>query len=110
MRSSCRRFMAHSCYNGRRTPSQARRGIKMAKRPRTKPTVFGVPTKPAGRQPRPDVVHSSLYLREPVYEALREVAFKERCKIHDLVMQGIDLALRKRGYPSVEELRAGRKR
>src|SRR2546427_129877 len=61
-------------------------------------------------KPRPDVVHSSLYLPEPVYEALREAAFKERCKIHDLVMQGIDLALRKRGYPSVDDLRAGRKR
>ena len=82
----------------------------MAKRPRTQPTASGVPTKPASRQPRPDVVHSSLYLPEPVYEALREAAFKERCKIHDLVMQGIDLALRKRGYQSVDDLRAGRKR
>jgi hypothetical protein len=65
---------------------------------------------PASRQARPDIVHSSLYLPEPVYEALREAAFKERCKIHDLVMQGIDLALRKRGYPSVDDLRAGGKR
>jgi len=32
------------------------------------------------------------------HEALREVAFKERCKIHDLVMEGIGLALRKRGF------------
>jgi hypothetical protein len=45
----------------------------------------------------PDIVHSSLYLPEPVYEALRETAFKERCKIHDLVLEGIGLALRKRG-------------
>jgi hypothetical protein len=50
--------------------------------------------------PRPDIVHSSLYLSEPVYEALRETAFHERCKIHDLVMEGIGLALRKRGYPA----------
>jgi hypothetical protein len=53
---------------------------------------------PAGRRPRPDIVHSSLYLPERVYEALREAAFHERCKIHDLVMEGIGLALRKRGY------------
>jgi hypothetical protein len=26
----------------------------------------------------------------------RQTAFKERCKIHDLVLQGIELALRKR--------------
>jgi hypothetical protein len=65
---------------------------------------------PAGRRPRPGIVHSSLYLPEAVYEALRETAFKERCKIHDLVLQGIDLALRKRGYPPVEQLRAGKRR
>jgi hypothetical protein len=65
---------------------------------------------PAGRRPRPDIVHSSLYLPEAVYEALRETAFKERCKIHDLVLQGIDLALRKRGYPPVEQLKAGKRR
>ena len=42
-----------------------------------------------GRRPRPDVVHSSVYLPDALYEALRETAFKERCKIHDLVLQGI---------------------
>ena len=82
----------------------------MAKRPRTQPTASGVPTKPASRQPRPDVVHSSLYLPEAVHEALREAAFHERCKIHDIIMQGIDMALRKRGYRSVEELKAGKRR
>jgi hypothetical protein len=63
------------------------------------------------RNARPDVVHSSLYLPEPVYEALRETAYKERCKIHDLVREGIGLALRKRGYPTIDALKAaGRKR
>jgi hypothetical protein len=52
----------------------------------------------------------SVYLPGPVYEALRQVAFKERCKIHDLVMQGVDLALRKRGYPSVDAFKVVRKR
>jgi hypothetical protein len=55
-------------------------------------------------------VHSSLYLPDAVYEALREIAFKERCKIHDLVMEGISLALRKRGYPAVGDLKASKKR
>jgi hypothetical protein len=64
----------------------------------------------AGRQPRPDIVHSSLYLPEAVYEALRETAFKERCKIHDVVLQGIDLALRKRGYPPIEQLKSAKRR
>ena len=30
-------------------------------------------------------------------------------KIHDLVLEGIDAALRRRGYPSVESLKAGKK-
>ena len=64
----------------------------------------------AGRQPRSDVVHSSIYLPEAVYEVLREIAFKERSKIHDVVMEGIGLALRKRGYPSIDELKAARRR
>jgi len=78
----------------------------MAKRRgKPQPTPSSASTEPA----KPQRVHSSLYLPEPVYEALREVAFKERCKIHDLVMEGIGLALRKRGYPPIDDLKAGKK-
>jgi len=38
------------------------------------------------------------------------IAFDERLKIHDVVLEGIDAALRRRGHPSVENLKAGRKR
>jgi hypothetical protein len=62
--------------------------------------------KARGRQARPGIVHSSLYLPEAVYEALRGVAFEERAKINDLVLEGIELALRKRGYPSIADLKA----
>ena len=82
----------------------------MAKRPKPRPTASSAPREPAGRRPRPDIVHSSLYLPDAVYEALREIAFKERCKIHDLVMEGIGLALGKRGYPAVGNLKASKKR
>jgi hypothetical protein len=81
----------------------------MAKRSKPRPTPSSAPREPPGR-PRPDVVHSSLYLPEPVYEALRETAFKERCKIHDIIMEGIGAALKKRGYPSIYDLKAGKKR
>jgi hypothetical protein len=59
---------------------------------------------------RPSIVHTSLYLPEPVYEALRKIAFEERVKIHDVVLEGIDLALRRRGYASIDSLKAGKKR
>jgi hypothetical protein len=68
-----------------------------------------MPAQPARPAPRMNG-HSSLYLPEPVYEALRKIAFEERIKIHDLVLEGIDAALRRRGYPSVENLKAGRTR
>jgi hypothetical protein len=69
----------------------------MAKRGRTSPAATASPAKPKGRQPRPGIVHSSLYLPVPTHEALREVAFRERIKIHDIVLEGIEMALRKRG-------------
>lgn len=39
----------------------------------------------------------SVYLEMPVYEALRDVAHVEHAKLHALVLEGIDLVLRKRG-------------
>jgi hypothetical protein len=66
---------------------------------------------PAARKPRPDIIHSSVYLPEPVYEALREAAFKERVKIPDIVVEGnIGMALKRRGYGSIEDLVSGKKR
>jgi hypothetical protein len=71
----------------------------MAKRGRTPGPGPGSLSKPGGRQPRRGIVHTSLYLPDALYEALREAAFKERRKIHDLVLEGIQLALRKRKVP-----------
>ncbi len=69
----------------------------MAKRIRTPAKSARLSVKPTGRQPRTDIVHSSIYLPLAMHEALREIAFKERCKIHDVIVEGIGLALRKRG-------------
>jgi hypothetical protein len=66
--------------------------------------------RPAGRRPRRDIVHSSIYIPNPVYQALREIAFNEDRKIHDLIMEGIGAVLASRRYPSVEKLTAGAKR
>jgi len=61
--------------------------------------------KPASRWTRPDIKHTSVYLPEAAYEALRQVAFDERCKIHDLLMEGVELALKKRGYPKLADMK-----
>jgi predicted DNA-binding ribbon-helix-helix protein len=46
----------------------------------------------------------SLYLELPVYDQLREIAHVERTKMHQLVVEGIDLLFRKRGQPPIREL------
>ena len=69
----------------------------MPKRGRTPSPSPGRPEKPLGRKPRPGIIHTSLYLPEALYESLRRAAFEERRKIHDIVLEGVTLALRKRG-------------
>ena len=79
---------------GRKKPWEAlRSGLNGKAQPRAP----SAPAKAQGRQGRPRIVHTSLYLPEPLYEGLREAAFRERCKIHDIVLEGIRLALGKRG-------------
>jgi hypothetical protein len=61
------------------------------------PPTSGGPARPGSRQRRPGIVHTSLYLPEGLYKGLRVAAFRERRKIHDIVLEGIETALRKRG-------------
>ena len=82
----------------------------MAKRTRTEPKADRTPSEPAGRRPRPDIIQTSLYLPEVVYEALREAAFKERRKIHDIVMEGMRGVLKKRGYSVTDRTKPAKKR
>jgi hypothetical protein len=69
----------------------------MAKRRQSPPAALTQPEKARSRPPRPRIVHTSVYLPQPMHDALREAAFRERRKIHDIVLEGIELALRKRG-------------
>jgi hypothetical protein len=49
----------------------------------------------------------SLYLEPAVHDKLREIAYVERVKIHQLVMEGVDRMLKARGQPSVKKLVTG---
>jgi hypothetical protein len=69
----------------------------MAKRTRTSRLSSSATGKARSPVTRPPIVHTSVYLPQVVHDALREAAFKERRKIHDIVLEGIELALRKRG-------------
>lgn len=72
-------------------------------------SAFEATPRPVGRKPRPEVVHTSVYLPREVHRRLREIAFTRDVKVHDVIMEGIDAALQKHGHPSVDALKVGRK-
>lgn len=48
---------------------------------------------------RPDIHKTTIYIPDQVHERLREIAFAERRKVHDLLMEGIDRVIENRGHP-----------
>ena len=56
-----------------------------------------------------DFFRTSLYLSRAVHEKLREIAFHEHKKVHDLFVEGLDKVLSKRGYPTTQEIRDANK-
>ena len=63
-----------------------------------------VPKKPAGNTLKERAHQLSVYLEAPVYDRLRDIAHEERTKLHPLILEAIDLLLKKRGAPSIREL------
>ena len=53
-----------------------------------------------------EIVRQTAYLPSAVYEQLRRLAFEERNKMHDYLIEGLDLVFNKRGLPSIEELKS----
>jgi hypothetical protein len=78
----------------------------MPKRRRSPAGKESAAAKPASRWTRQGIKHTSVYLPEAAYEALRKVAFDERRKIHDLLIEGVELALKKRGSPALADRKA----
>jgi len=48
-------------------------------------------------------VKTSLYLPPKALRRLKELALTQDCKVHDLVIQGIDHVLTSKGFPTVAE-------
>lgn len=61
------------------------------------------PPAPAAAR-RPSVKQQTVYLPLPVYEQLRRLAFEERCRMHQLLMEGLERVFRDRGLPGLAEL------
>jgi len=71
--------------------------------PPTRATAERPPNR-AGNRRRPGLKQQTAYLPEPVYEQLRALAFEERRKMHDLLMEGLDMVFKQRGLRSIENL------
>jgi hypothetical protein len=54
--------------------------------------------KPAPPAEAAPVVRSSIYLSQAAHDRLREIAFVERKKVHDLIVEGVDAVIAKRGH------------
>src|SRR6202023_297359 len=75
------------------SPSPPTREV-VALKPRRSPSV----QKPVGPGTLKQRTHQlSVYLEPPVYDALRDIAHAERTKLHPLILEGIDMVLKKRG-------------
>ena len=70
--------------------------------PSTTITAERPPHRGGGR--RPGLKQQTAYLPNPVYEQLRALAFEERRKMHDLLMEGLNLVFKQRGLRSIEDL------
>lgn len=66
--------------------------------------ITSMPASPVTEGKRPAVKQQTVYLPLPVHEQLRHLAFEERAKMHDYLMEGLDLVFKNRGLPSIAEL------
>lgn len=57
------------------------------------------PARAAATADRPEIVHSSIYLPKSLHRALREIAFERDCKIHDLIIEGINAVIERHNEP-----------
>lgn len=76
---------------------------KPAKRLKAKVEVKTTPAKGEA-----ELFRTSVYLSPAVHDRLRELAFTERKKVNELLMEGLDKLLVSRGYPTTAETKAAR--
>ena len=53
---------------------------------------------------KPRLIHLTAYLKPKIHEQLRTLAFEERRKLHDYIIEGLDKVFAEKGLPSIKEL------
>jgi hypothetical protein len=69
----------------------------------TQPTLTAS-SETTGKTRRPRVKQQTAYLPLAVYRQLRELAFVEERKMHDYLLQGLDMVFQQKGLKSISEL------
>lgn len=64
------------------------------------------PARKVGRAPKTTVKAkpTPFYIHPAVKEVLRDIAYHERCKEHDLFVEGLEHVLKKRSYGSIAQI------
>jgi hypothetical protein len=72
--------------------------LKLDEPPAAPPATEAPAPATSARKARADIVHTSIYLPKAMHRKLREVAFTTDRKVHDIILEGIEAALRKYGH------------
>lgn len=67
-------------------------------------SIVKMPVQERAATPKNGNVKTSLYLPPQAHRKLKEIAFAKDCKVHDLVIEGINQVLAENGFPAVHEL------
>lgn len=51
--------------------------------------------------PETEIVRTSIYISRKSHECLRKIAFDERKRVHNVIVEGIDTIIQNRGYKRV---------
>lgn len=74
------------------------------------PAPAPAPAAPPAKPKAPKREHTSIYLSRPVRRVLRRIAAdltdEDDIRTHDLLIEGVELVLRKYGKPSIAEIEA----
>jgi hypothetical protein len=62
------------------------------------------PTVKDTEKKKKEIVLQTVYLPKAVHKQLRELAFEREKKMHDILMEGLDLAFKKYGLKGFDEL------
>lgn len=90
----------------RRTLSAALAREGEGDEPQQAASAKATPPEPLPAASAPETVRYTAYLLGPVYRQLKELAFTHDRKMHDFVLEGLDMVFQEHGLRSIHDLTA----